>query len=391
MKKIVPWSFLLIAFSFVPLFSCKRYASIYQIRKTSLRAADSSYWYDSAFSEEKFLLDTLLEGRSSRGGFNGNVLCAYKGKVFYERSFGCKDIFRKDTMNMDCSFQLASVSKPFTSTAILQLCEEGKISLSDSLEKFFPGFPYKNITVKMLLCHRSGLPNYIYVTDHYYRKQGKYPEVITNDSVINLLYTLKPHAYSPPNAMYDYSNTGFLLLASIVEKVSGEKFIDYLDQHIFSPCGMKNTYVYDMPKKNHRNNSVKAFEDDAEVADHYHNGVVGDKGVYSTAEDLLKFDRALRAGQVLSAQWQDSAYARQNPDWIGPHNYGLGWRLRDGYNGEKIVYHSGWWKGFRTLFVRDMSRDITFIVLDNYRNGNFLFVEDYLWIFNKQKNRDSML
>jgi CubicO group peptidase (beta-lactamase class C family) len=359
---------------------------VYQLRKNHLQAADSLLWLDSAFCEEKFLLDTLLEGRASRAGFNGNVLCAYKGKIFYEKSFGCRDIFRQDTMLSDCSFQLASVSKPFTSTAILQLCESGKLHLNDTLEKFFPDFPYKNITVKMLLCHRSGLPNYIYATDKYYRRNGLYPDMITNDSVIKLLYALKPRAYSRPNEMYDYSNTGFLLLASIVEKVSGEKFNDYLDQHIFGPCDMKNTFVYDMQKKNLRTNSVKAFEENAEVPDHYHNGVVGDKGVYSTARDLLKFDLALKQGKILSPTWQDSAYTRHNPDWVGPHNYGLGWRLREGYHGEKLVYHSGWWKGFRTLFVRDMTRDITFIILDNYRNGDFLFVEDYLWIFDQNKN-----
>lgn len=374
-------------FVFVPVFifiySCKRHASIYQLRKNQLKTADSVYWYDSTFAEEKFLLDTLLEGRASRAGFNGNVLCAYKGKVFYTKSLGCKDIFAKDTMNMDCSFQLASVSKPFTSTAILQLCEKGKMSLSDTLEKFFPGFPYKNITVKMLLCHRSGLPNYIYFTDKYYKRLGRFPEYITNDSVIKLMYHLKPRAYSRPNEMYDYSNTGFLILASIVEQVSGEKFADYLEQHIFSPCGMTNTFVYDMPAKNFRSNSIKAFEEDAVVADHYHNGVVGDKGVYSTAEDLLKFDQVMKQKKILSQQWQDSAYVRHNPDWVGAHNYGLGWRLREGYHGEKLVYHSGWWKGFRTLFVRDMTREITFIILDNYRNGNFFFVEDYLWIFDR--------
>lgn len=386
MRRFFLLTFLVSAFALCFLFSCRHYASVYQLRKNLLVATDSTAWLDSAFAEEKFLLDTLFAGRASRSKFNGNVLCAYRGQVFYERSFGCKDIFLKDTMQMECSFQLASVSKPFTSTAILQLCESGKMSLNDTIDKYFPHFPYPGITVKMLLCHRSGLPNYIYATDRYYKRQGKFPESITNDSVIGLLYALKPRAYARPNQLYDYSNTGFLLLASIVEKVSGEKFSDYLDNHIFSPCGMQNTFVYNMQAKNLRSNSVKAFEEGAVVADHYHNGVVGDKGVYSTAKDLLKFDQALKAGKILSQPWQDSAYMRHNPDWLGLQNYGLGWRLREGYHGERLVYHSGWWKGFRTLFIRDMTRDITFIILDNYRNGDFFFVEDYLRIFDRTQN-----
>src|SRR5688500_18591622 len=104
MKRTFIWFFPFFVLTISLFYSCRRYVSIYQLRKSPLAATDSTQWYDSAFAEEKFLLDTLLEGRASRAGFNGNVLCAYKGKIFYERSFGCKDIFLKDTMNMDCSF-----------------------------------------------------------------------------------------------------------------------------------------------------------------------------------------------------------------------------------------------------------------------------------------------
>lgn len=371
--------FLLIAFC-----SCRRYASIYQLRKPALKASDSIYWYDSVFYDEKYILDTLLDGRFSRNAFNGNVICAYHGKVFYERSIGYANLFDKDSLSITNAFQLASVSKPFTATAILQLCEKGKLNLQDTLGKFFPGFPYKGITVKMLLCHRSGLPNYLYFTDKYFKKNP--PKTITNDSVIALMYHLKPRAYAKPNEVHDYSNTGFMLLASIVERVTGDSFETYLQNYIFKPCKMYDTYVYNLNKVKESVKSVKAFEDDELVAETYHNGVIGDKGIYSTVYDLLKFDKALKSGMVLGKQWQDSAFTRHNPDWEGPNNYGLGWRLRTGYGNEKIVYHSGWWKGFRSLFVRDLTRDLTIVIMDNVRNNGFIMIDDLLWVFDTKKN-----
>lgn len=365
--------------------SCKHFASQYQLRKSRLTAADSVYWYDSVFCEEKYILDTLLQGRFIHQAFNGNVICALKGKVFYEKTLGYKDIFTRDSLDISNSFQLASVSKPFTSTAILQLCERGKIKLSDTVDKYIPGFPYKGITIKMLLCHRSGLPDYIEFTDRYYRRNGCYPDYITNDSVLSMMEKIRPRMLAKPNQKYDYSNTGFMVLASIVERVTGTKFSDYLDEYVFGPAGMKNTYLYNLPAKNLKQISVKAFEDDALVPEHYHNGVVGDKGVYSTVADLLLFDKALKRGEILSKQWQDSAYAKEVPEWEGDQNYGLGWRLRTGLHNENIIYHTGWWKGFRSIFVRDLTRDLTIVVMDNVRKNGFLSINELLWVFDKEK------
>ncbi|HYG49311.1 MAG TPA: serine hydrolase domain-containing protein [Flavobacteriales bacterium] len=377
--------FFFVCFSAVFISSCRHYASQYQLRKSRLTAADSVFWYDSAFCEEKYILDTLLKGRFIHSAFNGNVICALKGKVFYEKTLGYKDIFTKDSLELSNSFQLASVSKPFTSTAILQLCERGKISLSDTVDKLIPGFPYKGITVKMLLCHRSGLPDYIEFTDRYYRRTGCFPECITNDSVLGLMKQIRPRMLAKPNQKYDYSNTGFMVLASIVERVTGTKFNDYLEENIFGPAGMKNTYVYNMQAKNLKPLSVRAFEDDALVPESYHNGVVGDKGVYSTVEDLLLFDKALKRGELLSKQWQDSAYAKEVPEWEGDQNYGLGWRLRTGLHNENIIYHTGWWKGFRSIFMRDLTRDLTIVVVDNVRKNGFLSLNELLWVFDKNK------
>lgn len=364
--------------------SCKKYASEYNLRKTQFKQQDSILWYDSVFCDEIYILDTVSQGRFKRNAFNGIILCALNGKIFYEKSTGYCNIFSRDSLKCTNSFQLASVSKPFTSTAILQLCEQGKISLSDTMERFFPDFPYKGITIKMLLDHRSGLPDYIKFTEKYYKNNT--PDFIDNDSLLSLMKFLKPRMLAKPNQKYEYSNTGYMVLASIIEKVTGQKFGEYLKTHIFFPCKMNSTYLYDLRTKKLDSLSVVAFEDDEEVTDHYHNGIVGDKGIYSTVEDLLLFDQALKNEKILSKQWQDSAYAKTVTEWEGDQNYGLGWRLKVGFNNENIIYHSGWWKGFRSLFIRDITRGLTIIVFDNVRNNGFFSVNDLLWVFNKKKN-----
>ena len=355
----------------------------YMKRHAVITAEDSTVYYDSMFSDAKYRLDTFFTERYLRNEFNGVVLVAYRGRIVFEKAYGVADLYSKDSLTVDRSFQLASVSKTFTSTAILQLCQQGKLSLDDTLGKFFPGFPFKNITVKMLLCHRSGLGNYINFTEKYFKPD--FPAALSNDSLIALMYKLKPKVYYQPGKKYDYSNTGFALLASIVEKVTAKKFDEYVQENIFNPCGMKDTYVYTACKKNLCKKSVNGYEDDYLIKDHYHNGVMGDKGIYSTTRDLLKFDRALRSGKILSYEWQQKAYTRAHDDWEGQNNYGLGWRLKRAYDGDSIVYHTGWWKGFRTNFIRNMSEDKTIITLDNVKRGPFIYVETLLHLFKEDE------
>ncbi len=369
----------------IGIFSCKRHVSIYFKRKPIALGTDSTAWMDSAFFESTYILDTLLEARSQRGNFNGNVLCAYKGIIFYNKSFGFTQPGGADSLNQDHVFQLASVSKPFTATAILQLCEKGKLNLNDTLNKFFPDFPYEGITIRMLLCHRSGLPDYIKFTEKYFR--SVIPAAITNDSMVKLMYALRPRRLHDPDEIYDYSNTGFALLASIIEKTTGLSYETYLEENIFTPCQMTSTYVRNINTTSKTEKSLNGYEECDEVKDHFQDGIVGDKGIYSTTYDLLRFDQALRKGKLLKQEWLDSAYTKRLPEFTGTNNYGLGWRIKQGPHNEKIIYHSGWWKGFRTLFFRDMTRDLTVIVLDNIRNKQMIFAEDILWIFDEEKEK----
>ncbi len=177
-------------------------------------------------------------------GFNGNVLIAQKGVVLYEKSFGYAHLKEKDSLRVDHAFQLASLSKPFTAVAVLKLYEANKLDLQDSIQHFFPDFPYHNVTIQELLSHRSGLPNYTYAFMDSVRHGQKYPP---NTTVMHWFAAVKPTPtrYGYPGRSFSYSNTNYLVLAAIVEKVSGVSFEQYLRKHIFVPLGMKHTFFRD--------------------------------------------------------------------------------------------------------------------------------------------------
>lgn len=156
----------------------------------------------------------FMENKLLMNGFNGSILVAKGDTIVYEKYSGSTDLRKKDSINEHTSFQIASTSKTLTAIAILQMVQEGKLSLEDSLQKFFPDFPYRGVSVRMLLSHRSGLPNYIYfITNKNWDKPGN----VTNNDVLNFLTTQQPGITYTPGSRYNYSNTNFVLLALIIE------------------------------------------------------------------------------------------------------------------------------------------------------------------------------
>lgn len=306
---------------------------------------------------------------NKRDGFNGCVLVAKDGKTVYEGAFGYGNFKVKDTLTTQSSFQLASTSKTFTSAAILQLVEEGKISLDDDLEKFFPGFPFKGVTVKMLLSHRSGLPEYIHWNVKY---TGAGKGYFTNEALVSVLTRMKVSKHFHPDRFFKYTNTNFALLASIIERVTGQTYKQYMEQNIFQPLGMTNTFVFDIQDTaSFRGTSCylnKWQQWDLTFSD----GVVGDKGIYSSVEDLFKWDNALKEGKIVSLPLQREAYSphsldrRSFPD--KSRNYGYGWRILVNKDRSYTVYHNGNWHGCNNVFARNLTDGYTLIVLSNKAN-----------------------
>jgi CubicO group peptidase (beta-lactamase class C family) len=208
----------------------------------------------SVLIAEKF--DSLFNDVANRKGFNGNVLVGIHGTAIYKNSFGYSDLKTKEPLNIKSIFQIASVSKQFTAIAIMMLHEQGKLEYTDTVQKFLPNFPYKNITIKQLLSHRSGLPNYMYFSGKYWKKKGEY---LTNEQVLEQMVKYTPRPEFLPDRRYKYSNTGFVMLALIVERLSGLPFDEFMEQNVFQPLGMHSTFVYNPSNRKTREYETKGY------------------------------------------------------------------------------------------------------------------------------------
>jgi CubicO group peptidase (beta-lactamase class C family) len=330
--------------------------------------------YNPAQADKK--LDDYFKEIHKKRNFNGNVLIAKNGKIIYENAFGWADYLHRDSLTIGSKFQLASLSKPFTGTAILMLMEQGKLKLTQTVTDFFPEFPYPGITIKMLLAHRSGLINYVYFTDKIWKQKYK---GMTNMDAMALFAQYKPKPYFPPNRMFHYNNSNFMVLAAIVEKITQKPFAQYMQEAIFKPLGMKNTAIYStavyekipVDVVGHDRNWRRSVRQD------FLDGTTGDKGIYSTVGDLYLFDQAIRNSRVLSQTTLDSAYTPQSKLQNKYFGYGLGWRIyTDSLHQQKVIYHTGWWHGFRHIFLRDTKQNITIILLSNLVNGSINQIDD---------------
>ncbi len=297
-------------------------------------------------------------------GFNGAILVAKNGQVVFEDYHGYYDLRKKDSLTRHSAFHLASVSKTFTGMAVLKLAEMGKLSIDDDLKKFFPEFPYDNVTVKLLLNHRSGLPNYIY----FMEKLGwNKKQLCSNHDILDYLVKYKPAPQARPDAHFTYCNTNYALLGLIIEKASGQSYADFLQQYFFTPLHMDDTYVFSMK------DSATAMPSydwrGRQEAFTYLDTGIGDKNIYSTPEDLLKWDQALYGNQLFSQATLDEAFTPYSNEKPGVRNYGLGWRMNVFPDGRKVIYHNGWWHGNNAVFIRMIQDSVTIIVLGNKYNA----------------------
>ena len=301
--------------------------------------------------------DSLL-----KRNFNGSVLVAKNGEVVYEKYVGLKKLNDKnDPVNEHTAFHLASVSKTFTAMAVLKLWEQGKLDINDDVSKYLQGFPFPGITVKMLLSQRSGLKNYVHYMDQAGWDKKKF---LTNQDLLQYIITHKAQIQGvTPGRHFEYCNTNYALLALIVEKASGETYPQYLSQTFFQPLQMNDTYIFDLSKLQTATQSYKRNR--RQYPMEYLDAVYGDKNVYSTVRDLLKWDNALRSGKLFKQTTLDCAYTPYSLEKPGQRNYGLGWRMLLIPNGKKLIYHNGWWHGNRTAFVRMIDEGATIIALSN--------------------------
>ena len=316
------------------------------------------------------IAEDFYDSSLKRTGFNGGMLVAKKGQVVFEQYNGFGHLRGKDSITANTPFHIASTTKTFTAMAVLKLAEEGKLNINDSLQKFFPGFPYEGMTVKILLNQRSGLPNYAY----YLEKINWDDNIkVTNEDVLQTLIEHNPYLQNGVNRRFNYSNTKFVLLALIIERVSGKSYADYLQETFFTPLQMTSTKVFN------RNDSATVTPsymwNGVQEAFTYLDLTYGDKNIYSTVKDLLKWDQALYGNKLFKQSTLDSAFQPYSFEKPGIHNYGLGWRMYTLANNNKIIYHNGWWHGNNSTFYRVLPDSLTIIILGNKFNRNIYRVK----------------
>jgi CubicO group peptidase (beta-lactamase class C family) len=340
----------------------------------------------SAFSQQVAArLDSLFSARFNKSQFNGNVLIAQKGTIIYQRSFGYADRDKDVLVNKASRFHLASTSKLFTAVAVLQLKEKGRIKLNDPIIKYVPDFPYTSITIRHLLTHTSGLPDF-QIFEPYYQQDPK--RILTNDDLIPAVKKYGKLSFEP-GEKWSYSSPGTALLAAIVGKVTGLTFEQYLRKHIWEISGMHNTYINSLTAYVEDEKRVKnyaratIFSDSLQSAEtipkhrefaQLSGALIGPGLVVSDAYDLFLFDQALYAGKLLNQGTMDEAftpiklnngqYAQPEP-FLGKTAFGLGWFILTEDPSHKMVLHTGKQGGIVTVFVRDLARKQTFILLDN--------------------------
>ena len=321
-------------------------------------------------------IDSVMKSVADTAGFNGNVLVSKNGVIVYQGSFGYSNFDSKERLNDSSLFELASVSKQFTAMAIMILKERGLLSYDDNVKKFIPELPYEGMTIRHFLTHTSGIPDYMDEFD-----KGWDPKKIAfNDDMIKLLAKNKPPVLFKPGEKWEYSNTAYALLASIIERVSKKSYSEFLAESIFHPLHLKRTRVYNTRRSSTElipnyaygyvySDSLKRFilPDSLKA---YHvvytlDGIVGDGTVNSTTGDLYTWDQSLYTEKLVKKNTLDEAFtpARLNDGAI--HQYGFGWGIAKDSVAGKFVHHGGGWPGYSTYIRRYIDRKDCIIILSN--------------------------
>jgi CubicO group peptidase (beta-lactamase class C family) len=341
--------------------------------------------------------------------FSGQILVAKNGQVVFEDYKGFANYSTKASLDAETPIHLASISKTFTGMAALKLWEEHKLDLNAPVTKYLPNFPYSEVTIENLLSHRSGLPDYTYFMEtHKYtvvktkNKKGRWVKRLqlisnekpfkegtyTNKDVLDFMVSRKPAPQAQPDRVFKYCNTNYVMLALIIEKITGLDFPTYMNETVFKPLKMNHSFIFNtktldkyLPSYNAKMQPYRIEKYDC---------IYGDKNVYSTARDMLLWDKALTEGSFVSQATLQMAYEPRSPLTRNYHNYGLGWRMLLKPNEEKLIYHNGWWHGNNTVFTRLIGETATIIILGNRFNKTIYKGKELASIFTGKEDTTAL-
>lgn len=316
-------------------------------------------------------IDSLLAADSQ---FSGVVLVADRGASIYTRAVGFRNAATEAPMRTDAIFELASVSKQFTAMAVMLLAEDGRLRYDDPLERYVPGLPYPDITIRQLLHHTSGLPDYRPLLEAHWDKRT----VAGNVEIIEHLIRHAPPRRFAPGERYEYSNTGYVMLGSVIEAASGESYRTFLRRRIFGPLGMRDSdvrrpadweaeprfalgYIYSERDRRY----LRAVDIPAASYTIWTGGRVGPGRISSTAADLLTWDRALYTEALVPRAALEEAFLPATLADGTRSRYGFGWGLSADSTLGRVVHHTGGNPGYVTVIRRFIESDLTIIILCN--------------------------
>ena len=330
--------------------------------------------------DKNSLMEDLARKAYEKDSFNGTWLYAENGEIVSKGAIGWRDAEDKLPMQEDSIFEMASVTKMFTATAVMLLVREGKLDLDEEYSKYFPDYPYKGVTIRHLLTHTSGMPDFE-IADWVAPILEKEKRIPSNSEVIGFIRESGEAADCAPGEKFNYTDVGYTLLAEAVEKASGEKFEDFLKKNIFEPAGMNDSGIYHTrrdgrPSDRFTRNMV--LEEDGYVPSDLSEAApyaVGSDGLngcdylYTTIFDMLAWDRALREEKVLTREEQMVMYTpvklNSGEDYADDdgEGYGFGWAIANDDEFGLIVSHSGGMPGLETWFEHFVDEDRTLVIL----------------------------
>jgi CubicO group peptidase (beta-lactamase class C family) len=334
-------------------------------------------------------LNKLLDDWKEKNAPGMAAMLVRNGRIEYRKVFGFADLDARTPIRPDTQFLLASLTKQFTAMAIMILAERHKLQFDDTLAKFCPEFPAyaRTITIRNLLNHTAGLTQYddilgVKLDENYFRssKSPPAPRELTAAEVLQILSRQEKLRF-PPGDKFEYSDSAYVVLAQIVERLTGERYAEFLKETIFDPLGMHDTLVVDERKQKVPRLALGYAKRDGKWRDVTYspeNAVYGEDGIYSTINDLYKWDQALYTERLVSRATLEMAFTPGHTNdgkeirtdlLTHPSSYGFGWFISS-LHGEKTVEHSGGWSGYATHILRVPSRQVTAIVLTNSSNGD---------------------
>ena len=313
---------------------------------------------------QKKTIDSTLTVLHEKGLFNGVVLLAEKGKISYQKALGVDGPNSQKALSVQSSFNLASISKQFMAMMTMILKEKGALQYDDKVQRYLPDFPYPTITVRHLLNHTSGMVEYFDLALKY----NNTLDTLNNQKLISLLAKYQPPLEFEPGSKWNYSNTGYVVLASVIEKVSSQRIEDFFSSSITTPLQLKNTFIYYLKMADPKNEGRRVIGMERVAGKYVLNdlvrldGVVGDGNVYSSAEDLLKWDQSLYSNKLVKAATLQEAFTPVTLSNGTKYPYGFGWGIQDS---GRIVTHTGGWVGFLNNFKRNLGKKTTLIYLSS--------------------------